>query len=230
MLASDHVTSFLSVPYQMLLAVALLAVVACLLVLWLLVSTRRRGLTAYVINRVGRPDRLARFRGAGHAGLQVRVVPGAEVEHGVGDLTRGEVGCFLSHAAAWRLILDGGEGAAVVAEDDADLRGVDLPALIACQLPSGWDVVFLGANWFASAVAVDASGCVVRPSPGVHGAHCYLVSRKGASRLLELAPSALAAGTAVDIFLSSPPLQYYLLAGSPVKPFDLSDSDTQGLA
>ncbi|MEO0362407.1 MAG: FkbM family methyltransferase, partial [Pseudomonadota bacterium] len=100
----------------------------------------------------------------------------------------GAFGCALSHLAAWRRMLADGAEAALICEDDARLI-----ADPASARPDGpFDVVFANrrtADWLAAAGAegfLSAAEVVAAldapPSPP--GADAYLVSRRGAERLI----------------------------------------------
>ena len=106
----------------------------------------------------------------------------------------GAIGCSLSHFGVWRGLLHSTAPAVVIFEDDltipGDLRG-RLEQLCA-MLPAEWDVVQLHATRFDS-------GMDCRPDTrlggdgqwhtcqSLMGAHAYMVSRRGAEKLLKRA-------------------------------------------
>lgn len=127
--------------------------------------------------------------------------------------TRGMIGCFLSHRRIWQHVVEEHLPAAVVFEDDVricpDLTG-RLQGLLA-ELPSDWDVCLLGAfacmnadvePWymkfysFMTGGGRPSPGRTRRVSPGVFvphrptGTHAYIVSSRGAKKLLDLLPKA----------------------------------------
>lgn len=84
-------------------------------------------------------------------------------------LTRGMIGCFLSHRKCWQHCLEEADGPVLVFEDDvvlADNFQADLAAAMA-ELPADWDVLLLGAlgavhpNYYAVNLphAMLAGGC-----------------------------------------------------------------------
>jgi GR25 family glycosyltransferase involved in LPS biosynthesis len=193
-------------------------------------------LPAFVINRDSRPDRMHRFLSQkGLNGLNIIRIPATELPQDEMPpdmkLTRGELGCFKSHVRTWKRMVEERIPEALVFEDDANLHGQSIIADVeACrsQLPTGWHVVFLGLNYFQK--ENDVNACFIKQKEGSYGAHCYIISLQGAARILR---SAEREGFTmpVDIFLSSGACdcRYYLLRGNKVKPFDLSDTDTQRL-
>lgn len=101
----------------------------------------------------------------------------------------GAVGCSLSHYGVWRGLLNSGAPAVLIFEDDvelpADMRG-RLERLFRV-LPAEWDVIQFTATRFDTGL-----GCMPDPVVGpdwwsctsLMGAHAYMVSRRGAERLL----------------------------------------------
>jgi len=127
--------------------------------------------------------------------------------------TPGMIGCFISHMRAWQRVVDEDLPAAVVLEDDARVfEGFnDRLAQLLEELPEDWDVCLLGA---VGCISIDrqplpsklyAAACGGwRRSPGATrsvsehlyipfkpaGTHAYMVSRRGAAKLLERLPRA----------------------------------------
>lgn len=106
------------------------------------------------------------------------------------QLTPGEIGCFLSHRAAWERLFGSGEQYALILEDDTHLSP-ELPKLIADM------------SWFpkdATAVKMETSRAPVILDPTEHpapmgrklrrlrtahmGTGAYIVCREGAGELL----------------------------------------------
>lgn len=195
-----------------------------------------KNLPAFVINRDSRPDRWNRFLSQqGLKGLDVIRIPATEISldempPGV-KLTRGEVGCFKSHVRIWEKIVKERIPEALVFEDDANLNGANINMEVeACrsQLPPAWHIVFLGLNYFHK--ENDVNTCFIKQKEGSCGAHAYHINLRGAAKLLE-ALKRTGFTVPVDIFLSSGACncRYFLSRGNKVKPFDLSDTDTQRL-
>lgn len=127
--------------------------------------------------------------------------------------TRGMLGCFISHQRIWRRVVDEGHEAVVILEDDAVLcpEFAEKVQLALAELPGDWDVCLLGAVGCVArereplnmkAYSLIAGGA--RTSPGKTrgisqrlfvphkpaGTHAYVVSLRGAAKLLELLPKA----------------------------------------
>lgn len=165
----------------------------------------------------------------------VDAVDGAKLAEPTPGLTRGETGCFLSHAGAWLRLAQGGEPVALVLEDDADVRLPDAWAAIAeaaDRAPPDWDVLYLGHN----NQPAPAEPGVVDPVGDVHGTHALLLTRAGARKLLDRYAAdggrgADGRGLPVDVWMSRVPgLRRYCVAPQLVHPFDLGDSETQRVA
>lgn len=99
-----------------------------------------------------------------------------------------EIGCYVSHRRAWQLLLDSGEGALAVFEDDV-LVDRDLPAVLDAleRKPAGWDVVKLigraQEKWLGShPLSGHRRLATYRRVPSLTGA--YVVSSAGAAKLL----------------------------------------------
>jgi GR25 family glycosyltransferase involved in LPS biosynthesis len=165
---------------------------------------------AYVINMDSARERLRAVRDQARAeGIEFRRVPGVDVRDPevmrryAGDVhpmcgrwcSPGALGCALSHLETWRRCARADWECALVVEDDVVLAPgfVDEAARALRRCPADFDILLLGH----SRADVTATGgllglarggvrrvndAIVVP-PMFYGAHCYLVSRKGA-RLL----------------------------------------------
>jgi len=119
-------------------------------------------------------------------------------------LTRGEVGCLESHLAVLQRIVEDGHPLACVCEDDIRLSddSADVFQALATALANGhphaWDVLLLGhhsARHTPEAGAVTAVWSsaltdrrqVARVAEFAMGAYAYVVTRRGAERLLAFA-------------------------------------------
>lgn len=192
---------------------------------------------AFVINRDTRPDRMQRFlssarkqRGLDIVRVSATEVSSDDVPAGSG-LTRGEVGCFMSHVGIWEMMIRNRIKEALVLEDDANLDGLDLVQDIErCRddLPPGWNVVFLGVNHFELESIVNP--CFLRQKEGSYGSHALFINLMGAGRAYHVFKRR-GIEKPIDIFLSSGACEcnYYLLSSNKVKQFDPSDTDTQRL-
>jgi glycosyl transferase family 25 len=119
-------------------------------------------------------------------------------------LTRGEVGCLESHLAVLGRIVREGLPMALVCEDDIR-PGDDCARVLRAltQAPSnagrgGWDILLLGHHSARYAPELGAATCVwssalterhrmARVAEFAMGAYAYVVTRRGAERLLALA-------------------------------------------
>lgn len=127
--------------------------------------------------------------------------------------TPGMLGCFMSHLRIWERVVKEGHEAAVALEDDVVLfsKFNERLATILKELPSDWDVCLLGAvgniqteyePFYMKLYGMLAGGG--RASPGKTrgvsenlyvpykpaGTHAYMVSQRGAKKLLEHFPKA----------------------------------------
>jgi len=127
--------------------------------------------------------------------------------------TKGMLGCFLSHRRIWQKVVDEQLPAVVVLEDDVRLMpqfGDKLRRLIS-ELPEDWEVCLLGAIGcispevealpmkfysFCTGGGRKSPGKTRRVSPSAFvphrpaGTHAYIVSQRGAQRLLKDLPLA----------------------------------------
>ncbi len=163
----------------------------------------------------------------------VDAVDGATLAAAAG-LTRGERGCFLSHAGLWRRVAGGAAPAALILEDDANVRLPDQwPAILAAAgaAPPGWDVLYLGHN---NQGGGGEAGRIRAARGDVWGNHAMVLTRRGAAKLLDryrvtgMGERAGGEALPVDVWMSRVPgLRTYCVLPSMVDPFDLRDSETQ---
>jgi GR25 family glycosyltransferase involved in LPS biosynthesis len=147
--------------------------------------------------------------------------------------TAGAVGASLSHFKAWEYARTSAAPAVIVFEDDA-LSPTDfnkrLDALLA-DLPENWDVI----TFYNTPYSGGKTGCVADPTESttwktctsLMGAHAYMVSHRGASRLLE---RAYPIEMHVDAYLAfMARMDHIKLLWNPImqitQPFDNSDID-----
>jgi GR25 family glycosyltransferase involved in LPS biosynthesis len=101
----------------------------------------------------------------------------------------GEIGCFLSHRAAWQAIIDRRLDAALILEDDVELRRprFDPAFALACEAVRTHGLVRLPLMERAGAVARARSAPTVsRPIVLPLGTQAQVVSADAARRLLEV--------------------------------------------
>jgi len=145
--------------------------------------------------------------------------------------TPGMIGCFLSHRKAWERVVQEGHEAVLMLEDDVVILCDNFNERLQLQLeelPHDWDVCLIGALGVIGLEKENFQmrmfGCVAggtRPCPGKNtrlispnvyvpykptGTHAYLISRRGAEKLLKRCPKAsyhvdLAAWSLLDLKL-----------------------------
>lgn len=129
---------------------------------------------------------------------------------------RGVIGCYLSHKRFWNMVVDQDLDAAIVFEDDVELVDGFKEKLLSNMLKlraekpedQDFDVILLGAIGRVHPQAKDAIGSLFfshyiggkRPLKLINdyryqprrpaGTHAYMVSRKGAEKLLKLCSKA----------------------------------------
>lgn len=200
-------------------------------------EARKTRIPLYVINLKRRPDRLRRF--AENVGRMdwhiVEAVDGRDVDlNGIRTrLTKGEIGCFLSHLKALDIISRGDDNYAIVLEDDGFLPFPKSHAQIQSVLSESSDTTFgaiaLGCNAFSSANARRVTNRLYQfdASYDLYGAHAILYSKQGARAYLD---DALANGfkEPYDLWLSRSRAANLLVAYPPIATVqNIRDSDTQ---
>lgn len=108
-------------------------------------------------------------------------------------LSKGEIGCALSHIRLYQEILDNNIKAMVILEDDARIDKRILLAIEQCRLfPKSWDIVFLGCRMRATSsnTVKELPGEITLKQPSGFGqirlTTGYIVSLEGAGKLLRL--------------------------------------------
>ena len=160
-----------------------------------------------------RPDRWAKFKsGADAAGVHVRRLPAVDakefdaVNHSAISLltahnikfgvrrahyeidTGGAVGATLSHIKAWNYLINGMAPALIVFEDDAILP-LDFESRldqVVAELPAEWDIITFYNTQFGNGRGCEPDPKVapLQTCTGQMGAHAYMISRRGAQRML----------------------------------------------
>jgi glycosyl transferase family 25 len=104
-----------------------------------------------------------------------------------------EVGAAMSHALVYREILKAGHGAAVILEDDAQLKPT-FPAFVRGEIPIPKDVHLVALHYYqnqfvnrAGAIELAGGYRLYRPYGRLLGACAYYVTRHGAEKLLAAA-------------------------------------------
>ena len=104
------------------------------------------------------------------------------------DLTRGALGCALSHFQVWKRIVALSIDYSIVMEDDTELcpRFLTRFASISDNLPQGWDLLFLSGldteNMCRHMMTSDRLSLVPQMYKTTN---MYLITRRGAERMLQ---------------------------------------------
>lgn len=141
--------------------------------------------------------------------LGVNLLPGYYDPFSGRTLTKGEVGCFLSHYHVWKEIVERGLEKAVVLEDDVRFGAHFRKRLLRLmedleQAQLNWDLIYLGrkqVNSEAEEPLEDVRNLVVAEYS--YWTLAYLISHQGAQKLIDSQP--LSKILPVDEFL---PIMY----------------------
>jgi hypothetical protein len=164
------------------------------------------GYAVYVVNLDSNTERMAELR-RHLAGVPVAIhrqpaieggrLPGAVVRRLTGSASapRGTLGCFLSHAAAWEALVASGGSHGLILEDDVVPLLALPPTLGGLGIPEGFDLCFVNDRLEPKLDCAKAAGvttCTLaatmaafHPEDNAPGGDGYILSRAGASKLLE---------------------------------------------
>lgn len=113
------------------------------------------------------------------------------------QLTRGGVGCYLSHVSLWRDILESDKDAALIFEDDAIMAKNIGGIMRRLHVPVDADIVLLG--YYCNKCNNTACGVVrVRRFFGLHG---YVITRRGIEKIMAH-PDVWSIGKQIDSWLT----------------------------
>jgi len=164
-------------------------------------------LPVLLINLDREPERLAATRASFNGderfaitripGVLGSILPGVVAERLTGNRIRrdGTLGCYLAHVCAWERVANGTARFALIIEDDVAIRR---PAkLFEAMLPGDAELVFCNKRMVLALERAQAPAGAVLPvrdaAPGLGGAirapggEGYLLSRRGAKKLLRMA-------------------------------------------
>lgn len=126
------------------------------------------------------------------------------------ELTKGEIGCFLSHRKCWEKLLESDKQWALIMEDDIQISNIAPPYMLStdwipdqvsiCQL-SCLEAVQNGRIQEDTITLSNEVSLVAPLAPPPLGTQCYLISRQAAQAAIELSKRLPAP---VDNFLFSP--------------------------
>ena len=156
--------------------------------------------------------------------------------------TTSMLGCALSHIRLWKRILEEGHERTLVMEDDAELVPTFASGLRKAldDVPDDFDILVLGCfylcakdrkyAWPLEIIRMFAPhgrrsdlrtwGSVFVPER-FGGSHCYVVSKRGCQKLLEVIPKA---GYHIDMEMNHPSLNVYAVSPDLAYQRDMSDS------
>lgn len=100
------------------------------------------------------------------------------------SLTKGAIGCALSHKKVWEEVAETKKARVLILEDDAVILPTfvrTIPKIIA-ELPEKWDILYLGSGQYE--IEKRVSPHLARPSR-LYGLFGYVVNWRGARRLLK---------------------------------------------
>lgn len=108
-------------------------------------------------------------------------VNGNEVDNSGINLTRGEIGCYLSHVYMLKKVLTAKSDIVLILEDDAKLiinNDVDNTSTIldiAKNAPKDWEIIFLSYNYYET--NIDNNNKNYKEISKIHGAQSYIVNK-----------------------------------------------------
>jgi len=91
------------------------------------------------------------------------------------ELTRGAIGCWMSHVGLWKSLLDSDKQAMVIFEDDAVMSKRLLATMRGLRPPADWDIVLLG--YFCNKCETQPQGETIKVTR-FFGLHGYVINRK----------------------------------------------------
>jgi len=114
------------------------------------------------------------------------------------DLTRGAVGCYLSHLSIYKKILDNNLKYGIIFEDDCKIVDDFYSRLQdgLSKIPQDWDIYLLGVMCLKCDIGKDYIK-ITR----FWGLHSYMINKRGASKLIEYLDKPLSKQIDADISL-----------------------------
>lgn len=102
-------------------------------------------------------------------------------------LSKGQIGCWLSHADMWNDIVSRGHHMALILEDDADIQlpeKFDEIEKTIQELPKHWHMCYLGGRYAKPTEVYSISERLETSKTScIWHSHCYLVKQEGAKAL-----------------------------------------------
>jgi glycosyl transferase family 25 len=105
-------------------------------------------------------------------------------------LTKGAIGCALSHRKAYQKIIDDNLNSALILEDDITIDPQFMKKItqILQNCPNDYDVLFLGYHKWSILYLQKNINNLISQSSAVFGLFGYIVSNKGARKLMNIFP------------------------------------------
>lgn len=114
------------------------------------------------------------------------------------ELTRGGVGCWLSHVRLWRDFLESDKDVALVFEDDSVMVTDFQEQLNSISPPKDWDIALLG--YVCNRCENQDKGDMIRVRR-FFGTHCYMIHRRAVQKFFA-SPYSQQIGKQIDSVLS----------------------------
>lgn len=114
------------------------------------------------------------------------------------ELTRGAVGCWMSHTRLWKQFLETDKDVALIFEDDCVMVTDLHQQLQQTRPPKDWDILLLG--YVCNRCSNQENGDAIK----VHrffGLHCYVINRKFVKKFFD-SPHSRTIGKQIDSVLS----------------------------
>jgi GR25 family glycosyltransferase involved in LPS biosynthesis len=140
-------------------------------------------------------------------------------------LTRGEYGCFKSHANVLAAIATGPHDVVLVLEDDAVISVPAIKDALGLVSSLTYDAFVLGVNYPIQDFVAVHEGVVQPRDSTLYGMHAVMYTKEGARRL-SAAIEREGVQVPVDTFLARQP-NVYVAQPSLVSQAQIKDSDTQ---
>lgn len=123
-------------------------------------------------------------------------------------LSRGTIGCYLSHRSVWEKIAEGDDEYALVLEDDANFSPMNVEQVTKLvhdvqAFDPVWGIVIIGQQTKQGLRGRRAPKGMYVPAQ-TFGLHAYILSKRGAEALLA---NALPITDSVDIYVTSAPMR-----------------------
>lgn len=121
-------------------------------------------------------------------------------------LTKGAIGCALSHRKAYKKIIDDNLNSALILEDDItiDPQFMEKIRTILEKCPSDYDILFLGYHKGSLFYLQGKINDSISKSSMVYGLFGYIVTNKGARKLMNIFPITKQIDTEISLHFREP--------------------------